>query len=250
MENSENKPKKIGLMTLLGYGMGFLLMLSAAGAFATKELGPAVGITYLLAALSVFPPFWKFMKQKYNFELSRPLKICAFIIFAGISGGLMSNKVEVEKQVSTNSSPTESPASSISKSVATPESNPTYKIGDTVNMGGKTLTVNSVKPYTSRNQYMGPKQGNKFVAVDVSLKNDSSDAFNYNVLEFRLQDNQDYQYTNAVSDLDPYLTVGVLQPSQTTRGFIVYEIPQDNNSVRLTSTPGFWDRAQIIIELK
>lgn len=125
-----------------------------------------------------------------------------------------------------------------------------FSIGDTVNLDGKTITVNSVNPYVSRNQFLAPKSGNRFVAVDVTLRNDSNDAYNYNVLEFGLQDNEDYSYTNAVTDIEPYLTVGAIQPGQTTRGFIAYEIPSENEPVKLIYTPDFWGTSQVIIELR
>lgn len=125
-----------------------------------------------------------------------------------------------------------------------------FKIGDAVELDGKTITVNEVKPYSSKNQFLTPKSGNKFVAIDVTLKNNSEDAYNYNVLEFSLQDNEDYSYTNAVSDIEPYLTVGAIQPGQTTRGFIAYEIPETNEPVKLIYTPNFWGTKQIIVELK
>jgi hypothetical protein len=85
--------------------------------------------------------------------------------------------------------------------------------------------------------------------VDVTLKNDSPDAFNYNVLEFSLQDDQDYTYKNALSDVEPYLTVGAIQPGQTTRGFISYEVPSGNQAVKLIYTPSFFGTSQIIVEL-
>jgi len=125
-----------------------------------------------------------------------------------------------------------------------------FKIGDKVNLNGKTIIVNGVKAYTSQNQFLAPKSGNKFVAVDVTLRNDSEEAYNYNVLEFSLQDNQDYSYSNATTDIKPCLTVGAIQPGQTTRGFIAFEIPSENESVKLVYTPSFWGTAQVIIELR
>ncbi len=125
----------------------------------------------------------------------------------------------------------------------------TFKMGDKVDLNGKTVTVNSVAPYTSNNQFMQPKNGNKFVTVDISLTNTSKDAFDYNVLDFRLQDNQSYSYTNAATDHEPYLTTGALQPGQTTRGFIDYEIPANNTPSQVVFTPGFLSTSQIIITL-
>lgn len=126
----------------------------------------------------------------------------------------------------------------------------TFKIGDEVNLDGKTIVVNGVEPYTSSNQFMSPSAGKRFVAVDITLQNNSDEAYNYNVLEFNLQDNEDYSYTNALADIEPYLTTGAIQPGQRTRGYIPFEIPTENEPVKLTYTPNFWGTSQIIIELE
>lgn len=124
-----------------------------------------------------------------------------------------------------------------------------YKMGDLVDLDGKTIVVNDVAPYTSNNQFMVPKSGNKYMSVDLTLTNNSKDAFSYNVLNFRLQDDKDYSYDHAVSDQEPYLTVGAIQPGEKVRGFITYEIPQGNTPAKLIFTPGFLSTSQIIITL-
>jgi hypothetical protein len=133
----------------------------------------------------------------------------------------------------------------------TPEAPPTktYKMGDLVDLNGKTMAVNAVAPYTSGNQFIAPKSGNKFVTVDITLQNNSKDPYTYNVLEFKLHDNQDYGYDMAVSDKEPTLSTGTIQPGEKTRGFITFEIPVNNTPAKLVYTPGFWNLSQIIVDL-
>ncbi len=125
----------------------------------------------------------------------------------------------------------------------------TYKMGDLVDLNGKTMAVNAVADYISGNQFLIPKSGNKFVAVDITLQNNSKDPYIYNALEFKLHDNQDYSYDMAVSDKDPQLSSGTIQPGEKTRGFITYEIPEGNTPAKLEYTPGFWNLSQIIVDL-
>ncbi len=134
---------------------------------------------------------------------------------------------------------------------STPEAPPTktYKMGDLVDLNGKTMAVNAVSPYTSGNQFLAPKSGNKFVTVDITLQNNAKDPYTYNALEFKLHDNQDYGYDEAVSDKTPALSTGTIQPGEKTRGFITFEIPTDNTPAKLVYTPGFWNLSQIIIDL-
>lgn len=125
----------------------------------------------------------------------------------------------------------------------------TYKVGDLVDLNGKTMAVNAVAPYTSGNQFLAPKSGNKFVTVDITLQNNAKDPYTYNALEFKLHDNQDYGYDEAVSDKTPALSTGTIQPGEKTRGFITFEIPTDNTPAKLVYTPGFWNLSQIIVDL-
>lgn len=125
----------------------------------------------------------------------------------------------------------------------------TYKIGDEVKLEGKVLTVHSVSPYTSKNQFIVPESGNKFVVVDITLRNDSDEAFNFNLTEFKLQDSNDYTYDGASTDKEPSISFEVIQPGQKSRGFLEYEIPKSNTPTKLIFTPGFLSLSQIIIEL-
>jgi len=161
------------------------------------------------------------------------------IVIGALSGAGSSNPEKVG--TSTNEA---------TKQETTSKKTETFKIGDSVNLDGKTITVNGISPYTSKNQFMVPKSGNKYVALDITLKNDSDEAYNYNVLEFKLQDSQDYSYTNAVTDIEPYITTGAIQPGQTTRGFVPFEMPTENEPVKLIYTPSFWGTSQVIIELE
>ncbi len=93
-ENNENKPKKKSKLTMLGYIIGGLFIFGGVSFIFSKETGPLVGLGYLASGLVVFPPFWEFMKKKYDFVLSRPLKIMAFLVLMGITGGLLVQRAD------------------------------------------------------------------------------------------------------------------------------------------------------------
>lgn len=85
MENTEKKTNKIGLGFLLSWGLGGILVIGGLIELFSK---PGLGIFTLLAGLVIFPPAVSFVKSKTNFELSRVLKIIAFIVLLGIGGTL------------------------------------------------------------------------------------------------------------------------------------------------------------------
>lgn len=68
----------------------------------------AVGLVSLIAALIVFPPAIKFLKDKFNFSLSRGLKIVSVLILLIIAGSMASgNKTPLSQQQSNQGSVSE-----------------------------------------------------------------------------------------------------------------------------------------------
>lgn len=170
------------------------------------------------------------------------------LVVLGVIGAAAGGSSQPQKVGSTQ---TQGGTQTNSQTISSPTAQTqTFKIGDKVNLNGKTVTVNAVKPYTSGNQFLTPKSGNKFVSVDISLKNDSNDAFNYNALDFKLQDSQGYDYSMATTDVDPAISTGAIQPGQATRGFLAFEIPNTNDVSELIYTPSFFGTSQVIIQLK
>lgn len=166
--------------------------------------------------------------------------VLVILVVIGAAAGDKPKKVG-----STSESKTETTSDNKSKT-----STQTYKMGDQVKLGDKVVTVHTAADYTSSNPYIKPKDGNKFVVIDVSIKNDSKEAVNYNTFDFKLQDDKDYSYTFGFADKEPAFGSGVLQPGQTTRGFLSYEIPAVNLAAKLVFTPEFLSTSQIIFELK
>lgn len=179
-----------------------------------------------------------------NWFLRHPILTALLVLI--IIGFVGSLGKETKKVGETNSNTQTANTASNEESAPTTQ---TYKLEELVDLKGKTMAVNAVVPYTSGNQFLTPKSGNKFVTADITLKNNSKEPYMYNPLEFKLHDNQDYGYDIAVSDKNPTLNSGTLQPGQTTRGFITFEIPEANTPTKLVYTPGFWSLSQIIIDV-
>lgn len=125
-----------------------------------------------------------------------------------------------------------------------------YTIGESIKLGNNVITVHSVAGYTSGNEFLAPSSGKKFITADISQENAGDEATDYNTYDFKLQDNQDYAYDQAISDKEPSFGSGSLQTGQKTRGFITFEIPTANTPSKLIFTPSFWNNEQIIVSLQ
>jgi len=169
--------------------------------------------------------------------------IVLFILVAIFSGGGEPEKVGETPTVSEEEQ--EVPAEE-----EKPETK-TFSVGEQVKLGDYILTVNSVKSCVSENEFMQPKTGNKFIVADISQENAGSIARDYNLWYFTLQDNKDYSYQTALAACkEPDFGFGTLQPRMKTRGYITFEIPEENQPIKLIFTPDWWKTEQIIIEIQ
>lgn len=83
IETTDKKVNKIGLRSIVSWGLGGLLVLAGAIEFFSQ---PVMGVFTLLAGLLIFPPAVSLVKNKFNFELSLGLKILAFLAFLILLG--------------------------------------------------------------------------------------------------------------------------------------------------------------------
>ena len=97
MENKENMPTKLGLKTVLGYLVGIMLLIAGVTAPFMEGYGLLLGISYIICGLIIFPPFWVYIKNKYNFEASKWVKIVAFFAVIIIGGTLSPEGAPVQK---------------------------------------------------------------------------------------------------------------------------------------------------------
>lgn len=79
---SEEKPRKIDAGLITGWVTAVLLFIMAATSllWRTSSLLLPLTVTYILTGLVALPPFWDWVKRRWNFELSRGLKIILFFV--------------------------------------------------------------------------------------------------------------------------------------------------------------------------
>ncbi len=126
-----------------------------------------------------------------------------------------------------------------------------YTIGQRIKLGNYILIVKNFRDFKSNDEFSQPKAGNKYVEADILIENGGSEPIDYNILDFKLQDNEGYSYNTAFGgSSEPSLSAGTLQKGQKTRGFVSFEIPKKNKAEQLTYTPELFSDDQIIIKLK
>lgn len=84
MSTDKRKVNKLTLWTILGHGLGVLLIVIGILLILTSSF--AAGLLTVFAGLAVFPPFWKFVSGKYKFDISGSVKIILLLVFLGMAG--------------------------------------------------------------------------------------------------------------------------------------------------------------------
>lgn len=100
------------------------------------------------------------------------------------------------------------------------------QINKEVAIGGLDYTVHSVEDGRKVEGFSAPSAGNKYVVVDLSVKNDTSEEFAFSIILF-------VKATNAAGDeftheitalLKPEAPDGKIAAGQTERGLVVFEV--------------------------
>ncbi|HQF37167.1 MAG TPA: DUF4352 domain-containing protein [Candidatus Dojkabacteria bacterium] len=123
-----------------------------------------------------------------------------------------------------------------------------YKQSDTVEIDGKKISILEVKTHTSSNQFMKPKDGNRFLAVKVTEENVSNEGVSYNAWNYKLVDTDGLTYSQGFADIDNQLSAGDLQPTRKATGWLVFEVPKDksNSEFEFIYEPFSFDSKQVV----
>jgi len=154
------------------------------------------------------------------------------ILFASVVGCASNTKPETANNQSQTSQQTQ-----------------TFKVGERVKLGNYYLTVNGFEDYVEENEYMQPDEGNKFLAVDVTIENGGTESASYNALDFEIQDSESYTYDTSMATKAPDLGSGDLQEGRKIRGWVTFEVPTTATGLELIYQPSLWDTGQVIVKL-
>ena len=99
------------------------------------------------------------------------------------------------------------------------------------------VTLNGVEENFTVDFHESPP-GTHLIRIDVTIKNISSDLVPFSEFDFVVADETGLRYQRAFSAALPgELTDGELNPAETVRGKIVFEIPDDSLGLRLLYAP-------------
>jgi Domain of unknown function (DUF4352) len=160
------------------------------------------------------------------------------------SGSLSTGTISLEfDKYNTGASVSAPPASDVQP----PAKNLTGQIGNPMALNGVTVTlVTADLNAKSGNDFITPKAGDRFVAVQVLYENTGSDPYDYNPFDWKLTDSAGFSYNSTFSGIGPELNSGTIQPGEKARGYITYEASISATGLQLRLTSGS-DTATIVL---
>jgi hypothetical protein len=129
--------------------------------------------------------------------------------------------------------------------------NKEYKVGQTLDYKGYKIVVNDVK-YFDGDDINTPKQGNKYVAIKVTITNDTNDKQDYNSFDFKLSANGNATDLDEIISNDTYennkLDSGTLSKGASASGYLIGQA-NPNAKLKLQYQPSFFDDHTVDIDL-
>jgi hypothetical protein len=118
-------------------------------------------------------------------------------------------------------------AAPVASDIQLPPRSLSTAVGHSAQLTGVTVTVVSADlNATSSNEFIQPKPGNRFVAIEVLYENTGGGKVSYGTYDWKLVDGSGFSYSQSYTGKDPALQSGDLQAGEKARGFITYEVPQ------------------------
>jgi hypothetical protein len=181
------------------------------------------------------------------------------IVVLFIIGGLNSKGTETE-QASTNSTDavaktTTAPAATPEKKAA-PKAGPKKeapkmaKIGEAVRVGELAVQANKASSKTTigENEFLQKKTADKYIVINLSIKNLDKEARTLDTSMFKLIDTAGLEY-EPMADADLYvndsgnmLFLAKINPGLTKTANVVFEVPKDSKNFKLQADSGIgWE---------
>lgn len=126
-----------------------------------------------------------------------------------------------------------------------------FKIGQTASYDDVDIKVNSVKAANSIGDET-PDDGNQYVIVSVTLKNNGNESKDYNDIDFKFDNNGDIKDSTTVSSDTNEMDTGELDKGASITKDVIGEVPSnvDVSSLKLVYEPDFFNDTKIHFELK
>lgn len=214
-----------GLVSIsMFYILSFILLLTAGiiALHSKDNVEKKSKITIFALIVSIFFMFLIFSADSKNDTIDSPKKIEDNV-------GLIDEEVDENKQSD--------------KEVI-------INVGDTAEIDNMLFKVVSVQRNYPGGQYDTLPSGKEWVLVSLYLENKGEEEESYNPYDFKIEDSLgDRQGIAFVSDIEDELNAGELAPGGKKYANLVFEVPKDDQNLKLIFEPDIFSEKKVIVRL-
>jgi hypothetical protein len=126
----------------------------------------------------------------------------------------------------------------------------TVAVGEPAELDDQTLTVTEVdRNFSPNNRFSKAERGSEYLRVYVTLTNTSNRDISYNPFDFEVQDSNGVQKNQSYVSEVPYkFESGSLAPKGKVEGNLVFEVPQNDNNLKLIYTSNMFSGDTVTVE--
>lgn len=169
------------------------------------------------------------------------LTVCLLFAFAAFAlGSGDSDDTTVEK----SSDLQETDASKDNKSEKTE-----VKVGETLNVNGMKIAYDSAEEWTSNNQFIQPKEGNRYIRLHFTVINDTKSDQYIGSTDFECY--ADGSKCDVLYTGDDTLSFDSISSGRKISGYVYYEVPAKASEIEVEYETSFWTdkKAYFIVKL-
>jgi hypothetical protein len=127
-----------------------------------------------------------------------------------------------------------------------------FKVGEVIELGAMRLTVNEIT-FPEGSEYNMPKEGHRFVVVDLTLENTSSEAANVSsALQMHMKDANGFQYTSsfgATQASGGTTPDGEVAAGEKIKGQVGFEVPADAQGLLFAFDDSLFHSGKVFVAL-
>ncbi len=255
MENGTEKPKE--QLETEGYAL-YAMISSLIALIGSCFSRPGTILKACVIMGVIFGILSLFKAIKHKFPVKKPVigivtsLFSLLLIFAAGSSKTSSSSKKVDSSTDTSSSTENKTDSDNSKDNSKTEEKDEYKVGDTIEIDGRRITVKNVKRnYSTGNRFSTPKAGNEFIKVYIKIANSSENETSINSWDFKIQDSKGLIKSDspATYSSDDHLEYSKLAPGGTVEGAVIFEVPKNDSGLKLIYNPSFFSSRRVTIKL-
>lgn len=236
-----------GLSMIFAFPSIVLLIIAVVFEFLQKPAKKASQVNDVIAPW--YKVWWIWVVIAVSVLLS--IAIIATASSHGSSSSSSDSDVSTTQGKTKSSQDSDSDTDSSSKSDSEAVLNKQYKVGETINYKGYKVTVNDIK-YDDGDDIDTPKSGNKYVAINVTIQNDTGDKQDYNPFDFKLSADGNGTDLDETTGNDTYdnntIDSGTLDEGSKVTGYLIGQA-NPNAKLKLEYQPNFFDNHTVDIDL-